>query len=214
MTAVAPVRGPLARTSTAPDVVVVDDSASNRRLVQALLVAEGYRVRVEESADAARPYLASANTPTVAIVDWEMPGLSGPELCTALRSGPNAGLLYLILVTARTQRADVVTGLRSGAHDYVTKPFDPSELLARVRIGREMVQLQRDLADRVAELERALSENRTLKGLLPICSYCKNVRDEDNYWQQVDSYLASRTQAELSHGICPDCFSRHFGHLD
>ena len=151
-----------------PDVVVVDDSRTNRTVLHALLRAEGYRVRVEESGDAALPFLRALKRPVVGLIDWEMPGRSGIEVCAELRAHWNTNPLFLILLTARAGPDDIVKGLRSGANDYITKPFNPPELLARVRIGNAMVMLQQSLAKRVTELEAALAENRQLHGLLPI----------------------------------------------
>lgn len=91
-----------------------------------------------------------------------------------------------------TTKEDVVRGIRSGANDYLTKPFHREELKVRVEVGLQMLELQRVLADRVNELEEALSQVKQLQGLLPICSYCKNVRNDQNYWQKVDTYLSDR----------------------
>ena len=113
---------------------------------------------------------------------------------------------YLILLTARSEKTDVVIGLDSGADDYLTKPFDSSELRARIQVGTHVLELQKTLVDRVQELEAALSQVKQLQGLLPICSYCKKVRSEENYWQRVESYLAEHAQVVFSHGICPDCY--------
>ncbi len=96
--------------------------------------------------------------------------------------------------------------MQSGANDYVIKPFDRAELQARVRVGQNVVELQRSLAQRVRELEEALSQVQQLQGLLPICSYCKKIRDDRNYWQQVETYVSRHTQMRFSHGICPDCW--------
>ena len=97
------------------------------------------------------------------------------------------------------------TGLAAGANDYMAKPFDPVELEARVRVGERMVTLQARLNARVAELELALAHVERLQGLLPICSYCKKVRNEANYWEQVDSYLAAHSDLDFTHSICPTC---------
>jgi response regulator RpfG family c-di-GMP phosphodiesterase len=113
---------------------------------------------------------------------------------------------YLILLTARARKEDVVTGLESGADDYVTKPFDRSELLSRVRTGERIVGLQANLAQRVRELEEALAQVNRLQGLLPICSYCKKVRDDGNYWHEVERYIADHADVHFSHGICPNCW--------
>src|SRR6202451_2392798 len=80
------------------------------------------------------------------------------------------------------------------------------ELEARLRVGERMVQLQDDLAQRLAALERALGEVDRLQSLLPICSYCKRIRDDRNYWQQVETYVSTRTGVQFSHGVCPDCY--------
>jgi response regulator RpfG family c-di-GMP phosphodiesterase len=102
-----------------------------------------------------------------------------------------------------------VEGFDAGADDYVTKPFHKDELRARVRVGARMLDLRHRLAERVRELERALAQNRALRGLLPICSYCKKIRDDRNYWTEVESYLSEVSDAEFSHGVCPDCYDRH-----
>jgi CheY-like chemotaxis protein len=113
---------------------------------------------------------------------------------------------YIILLTAKGNAQDIVAGLESGADDYVTKPFDRAELHSRLRVGERIVELQQGLADRVRELEEALSQVKTLKGLLPICAYCMKIRDDRNYWQRVETYIAAHSNARFSHGICPECW--------
>jgi phosphoserine phosphatase RsbU/P len=115
---------------------------------------------------------------------------------------------YLILLTAKGRREDIITGLKAGANDYVTKPFDREELRARVQVGARIVELQHSLADRVHALEEALARVKQLQGLLPICSYCKKIRDDQNYWQQVENYISRHSEAQFSHSICPGCYEQ------
>ena len=87
----------------------------------------------------------------------------------------------------------------------VTKPVDLNELRARVQVGVRVVSLQARLAEKVAELQSSLDNVRQLRGLLPICAYCKRIRDDHNYWQRVEVYVSEHTDATFTHGICPSC---------
>jgi len=135
-----------------------------------------------------------------------MPELDGVEICRRVREIPTSTPPYLILLTAKTERGDVVAGLDAGANDYLKKPFDRGELRARLQVGAQVLELQKNLAERISELEDALAQVKQLRGLLPICSYCKNIRDEQNFWQRVDNYLMEHADVMFSHGICPDCY--------
>jgi DNA-binding response OmpR family regulator len=155
-----------------------------------------------------RRAIASGRLPQIAVIDWNMPGANGLALCEEIRRLPHGDKVYIILVTSNSDKRDIVTGLNSGADDYVVKPFEWDELQARVRIGARTARLQGLLTDRVFELEEALVRVRRLSGLLPICSYCKSIRSDQNYWQAVESYLVEHTQATFTHGICPPCFDK------
>jgi sigma-B regulation protein RsbU (phosphoserine phosphatase) len=150
--------------------------------------------------------LGQDETVAIAILDWMMPGTDGLELCRLIRRDDARSHLYVMLLTARNGPADVVTAIDAGADDYLTKPFDPEELRARVQVGIRIVSLQRRLGERVAELQEALSKVKQLSGLLPICSYCKRIRSDENYWEQIDSFVSQHSEAEFSHGVCPHCF--------
>jgi phosphoserine phosphatase RsbU/P len=188
--------------------LLADDDALYRRLLERTLADWGYRVEAVSDGAAAWEALCAGGAPRLALLDWMMPGLDGPEVCRRARALPTAEPPYLILLTSRESKEDIVAGLQSGANDYVTKPFDRAELEARLAVGRNVVGLQASLAARVRELEQALSQVKQLQGLLPICCYCKKIRDDQNYWQQVDEYIGQHTEVKFSHGICPDCWQR------
>jgi phosphoserine phosphatase RsbU/P len=189
-------------------VLIAEDDTVSRRLLEATLMRWGYEVVVASDGVEAWEALQRDGAPSLAILDWMMPGLDGLEVCRRIRKMPSSTPPYLILLTAKGGREDLVTGLEAGANDYVTKPFNREELRARVQVGVRMVELQQHLADRVRALEEALARVTQLQGLLPICSYCKKIRDDQNYWQQVESYIAEHSQAQFSHSICPDCYEK------
>src|SRR5476651_11156 len=187
-------------------VLVADDLDVNRKLLRTLLIADGYDVIDAANGADALQILQGATGPIVGLIDWEMPEMEGVEVCRQTRALQDTPPIYLILLTVRDSKQDIVAGLQGGANDYITKPFDKTELLARVGIGRQMVQLQQTLTERVAELKEALLSVRQLGGLLPICSYCKKIRDDQNYWQQVEAYVGQHSEAKFSHSICPQCY--------
>ena len=187
-------------------ILIAEDDVISRRILEVTLQKWGYEVTVVVDGAQAWELLQRDNAPALAILDWMMPFVDGAEVCRRVRARPRTPPPYLILLTTRESPGDVVKGLEAGADDYITKPFDADELRARVRVGVRMVELQSNLASRVHELEGALGRVKQLQGLLPICSYCKKVRDDRKYWRQVESYLSEHADVEFSHGICPDCY--------
>jgi phosphoserine phosphatase RsbU/P len=190
-------------------ILVAEDDAATRRILELTLAKQGHQVRTCANGEEAWQVIHDPNPPSLLILDWMMPGVDGIEICRRIRAQPKYHPVYLILLTARSDKGSVVEGLRSGADDYVSKPFDSEELQARVNVGLRMLELQQKLADRVSELELAMAQVKRLQGLLPICMYCKKIRNDENYWQEVESYLAKFTQASFSHGVCPECYEKH-----
>jgi phosphoserine phosphatase RsbU/P len=186
-------------------VLIADDDPVSLRGLRGLLQSWGYGVATAENGTAALSALAAPDAPRLALIDWEMPGLHGPDICRKVRDWHSADSPYLILLTSRSSRSDVITGLNAGADDYLVKPFDPGELRARVNAGARIVELQIGLADKVTLLESALSRVRRLTGLLPICAYCKAIRDDSDYWHRVEEYVSEHADVQFSHGICPNC---------
>jgi len=190
-------------------VLIVDDEPVLRRLLQTSLTSWGYEVIAAPGGAEAWEILRRDDAPSLAILDWTMPGVDGLELCKRVRALQKPTKPYLIFVTAKARTQDIVAGLGAGADDYIVKPFEREELRARVQVGFRMLELQAALADRVRELEEALARVKQLQGLLPICSYCKKVRDDQNYWQQVETYIEGHSDAQFTHGICPECREKY-----
>ena len=186
-------------------VLIADDDPVAAMAVSRSMSNWGFETTVVHDGLAAWEHLTSSDPASLAIVDWEMPGLEGPELCRRVRSDTERAHLYLILLTARNSSTDLVAGLEAGADDYLIKPVDLNELKARVQVGVRVVSLQARLAEEVAELQATLDNVRRLRGLLPICAYCKRIRDDRNYWQRVEVYVSEHTDATFTHGICPSC---------
>ncbi len=189
-------------------VLIAEDDPISSRVLEASLVKWGYEVMTARNGKEAWEVLRETKGPMLAILDWMMPEIDGTEVCRRARQIAYNVSPYIILLTARTSRQDIAAGLEAGANDYVAKPFDQGELRARLQVGVRMLELQASLAERVRELEDALARVKRLQGLLPICSYCKRVRNDHNYWQQVETYITEHTEAAFSHGICPECYEK------
>ncbi len=187
-------------------IVVADDQRLNRVLLRTLLEEQGHVVSEASNGAEALEVIKGMKEPFVGLIDWEMPEMVGPEVCRLARAQEGAPPMFLFLVTVRDTTGDIVAGLQAGANDYITKPFHKDELLARVRIGAELVSLQQNLLDRVRELSEALAKVKTLSGLLPICGFCKKIRNDRDYWQQVEDYIGSHADVKFSHSYCPECF--------
>lgn len=210
-------------------ILVVDDEPMNRNLVVTLLRKSGYAYDV---ASGGREAIEKATTSSfdLILLDVLMPGIDGYETCRLLKeAGPAVGNVPVIMVTTLNDRESLLKALESGVTDFLTKPIDAAELMLRVRNAVTLKRYQDSLSSHIemlqseirrrerAEAEKeasiidltdALSRIRTLSGLLPICASCKKIRDDRGYWNQIESYISSRSEAEFSHSICPGCAKR------
>ena len=189
-------------------VLIAEDDRVTARLLTSLLATWGYETAVAEDGDSALQMIADQRTPYLALLDWMLPGMDGPEVCRRTRANGSTTPGYLILLTAKSAQADLVEGLDAGADGYLVKPIEPGELRARLHAGARILDLQARLANQVHELEAALGNIRKLTGLLPICAYCKSIRDDSNYWHRVEEYVGTHADVTFSHGICPKCLPR------
>jgi DNA-binding response OmpR family regulator len=184
-------------------ILIADDEPVTRAAVKKVVTRRGWEVVVCDNGHDAAAQFDLENPPDVAVLDWMMPGLDGSELCMRLRKKKVRA--YLIMLTGRTRPEDLVQALAAGADDYVRKPFDWSELIARIKVGVRVSLLQRQLDEKVSQLEASLANAKQLGGLLPICSYCKRIRDDRDYWNGLEHYISSHSDAKFTHGVCPSC---------
>jgi len=194
-------------------ILIAEDDFTSRTVLVGVLKKEGHEVTATVNGSEAWQAMQQPDAPALAILDWMMPELDGPEVVRRVRARSTDRPPYLIMLTTKGEKTDIIAGLEAGANDYLAKPFNPGELRARVEVGRRMVELQAVLAAKIEELRQALDQVKTLRGILPICAACKKIRDDQGYWRQVEVYVRDHTEAEFSHGLCPDCIKRLYPEL-
>lgn len=175
-------------------ILAVEDDPVARAVLKRALLRLGHEV--VEAQDGAEAMRVLEKEPVRLVVsDWMMPELDGLGLCRAVRSRVNADYVYFILLTG--QQADVDNqreAIEAGVDDFLKKPLNVQEIWMRLRVAERIL--------------RYATEVRQLEAFLPICGYCKKVRDDQNYWQQIESYINERTGTDFSHSVCPDCYQR------
>jgi DNA-binding response OmpR family regulator len=130
----------------------------------------------------------------VMVSDWLMPGVDGLELCRRVRARTDCDYVYFILLTSQTAtEQNEHEAIEAGVDDFLQKPLEIREMWMRLRVAERII--------------RYATQVRQLEAFLPICGYCKKVRDDSNYWQQIESYINARTGTDFSHSICPDCYA-------
>jgi DNA-binding response OmpR family regulator len=175
-------------------ILAVEDDAVARAVLRQALLRLGHDV--VEAKDGAEALSVLKKEPVRLIVsDWMMPELDGLGLCRAVRNRLEADYVYFILLTSREADVDNQReAIEAGVDDFLTKPLDVQEIWMRLRVAERIL--------------RYATEVRQLEAFLPICGYCKKVRDDQNYWQQIESYINERTGTDFSHSVCPDCYQR------
>jgi phosphoserine phosphatase RsbU/P len=191
------------------NILIADDDADSRILLKSTLEKMGYAVITACDGTEALDKMQRPGSPALVLLDWMMPGMEGIEVCRRYRENCRDELKYIILLTAKDSTDSIVDGLSAGANDYIAKPFNKRELFARLNVGRRFIELQQKLADHIAELKNSLEHVKKLQGILPICMYCHNIRNDQESWERIDSYIAEHSDAEFSHGICPECLAKH-----
>lgn len=194
-------------------ILIADDDPTSRAMLAAVLESSGYTIQIASDGAEAWRVLQAPGAPRLVLLDWVMPRMDGLEVLQHTRAAALDLQPYILMVSSKTDKQEIITGLDSGANDYIMKPFDSDELRTRVAVGRRMVEVQEKLLEKNRELSQALSEIRTLRGIIPICANCKSVRDDQGYWNQVEVYIRDHSEAEFSHGMCPACMKTFYPDL-
>ncbi len=200
-----------------PMILIVDDVSKNIQLLGNILRKENYQISFASQGEQALSMISDVK-PDLILLDIMMPGMDGYEVCEKLKSNMETNEIPVIFLTAKTEITDIVKGLQSGAVDFISKPFNSAELLARINTHLELKQAKKELKNYAVQLEKRNNELedlikhiKRLEGLLPICCNCKKIRLEESSpmnmknWIEIETYVSERTEADFSHGICPDC---------
>jgi sigma-B regulation protein RsbU (phosphoserine phosphatase) len=190
-------------------ILIAEDDMVSRKMLEKILTKNGHQVTAVEDGVKALTAMGK-ESPDMLITDWMMPDVDGLELSWRVRAMDLPNYIYIILLTALTEKERIIEGLDAGADDYITKPYDKTELMARVKAGRRVIHLEKSLRQKNQELSEALAQVKQLKGLLPICMYCKKIRKDENYWQQIEEYVTDHSDADFSHSICPECLKERY----
>ena len=181
------------------NVLIADDDPTSRIVLSATLQKLGHQVAVAKDGAEAWTVFENGEVPLL-ISDMVMPDVHGLELCRRIRAAKRPKYTYIILLTSVGGKSSYLVVMRAVADDFINKPFDEEQLAARLVAAERVLNLQ--------------SQVKQLSGLLPICCVCKKVRDDQNYWEQVESYISKRTDARFSHSYCPDCFKKAMQELE
>lgn len=189
------------------DILIVDDTPENLTVLTQMLAQQGYRVHPAISGKIALKAALNA-PPDLILLDIVMPDMDGYEVCRQLKNHKKTHDIPILFMSALHETTDKVKAFELGGIDYITKPFQEEEVLARVRTHIALHNLQKRLEEKNAQLQEALDKVKTLKGLLPICASCKKIRDDKGYWNRLEEYIESHSDALFSHGLCPECLEK------
>lgn len=211
-------------------IIVVDDERIHRRLLSELLNKD-YEVIIAKNGKQSLQRIETNPDIDLILLDIMMPEMDGYETCVRLKGSSSTSKIPIIFLSSKNEMMDKVKAFSLGAVDYITKPFQKEEVIARVKTHLSLVASQKCLQEKntdleyevlqrkkaeaeqqrlIKELKHALSEVKQLSGLLPICSFCKKIRDDNDYWHQLEQYISVRSDIEFSHSLCPNCMEKHY----
>ncbi len=183
-------------------ILIIDDDANLRRTLSDILRAQGYEAHAAgngiEGLD-----LLKQQTIHLALVDLRLPDISGLEVLEKIKADYPS--IEAIILTGNATLDSAIEATNRGAFSYLQKPYDMDQLLLHIRRAIEKRQAEEAREKLIRELREALARIKTLSGMLPICMSCKKIRDDKGYWNQIEAYISEHSEAEFSHGLCPEC---------
>jgi sigma-B regulation protein RsbU (phosphoserine phosphatase) len=181
-------------------ILIAEDDPVASKILRITLEQVGHEVIVVSDGEAAWQKLLQEPVSLV-VSDWMMPEVDGLELCRRIRGRVDRDYTYFILLTANhARRENMAQAMEAGIDDFLQKPLDRDAIWMRLRVAERILGFTRQI--------------RQLGELLPICSFCKKIRDDGTYWKQFESYIQEHTGSHFSHGVCPECFADQMKELD
>ncbi len=175
-------------------VLVVEDDEVSLRGIAAAIRALGHEVLTAGDGSEALTRVRCEKIGVI-VSDWKMPVLDGLALCRSVRVESEDYIYFILLSATEASDENYTAALNAGVDDFLTKPLSKRELVGRLHVAERILKF----TNQVHQLE----------SFLPICSHCRRVRDDRNYWQKIESYINERTGTQFSHGVCPDCYETH-----
>ena len=190
-------------------ILIAEDEFTTRMMVQVCLENWGYRVESVTNGNDAWAALQKPDAPHIAILDWEMPELDGVDVCRRVKEMDAINPPYILLLTSRDSKTDIVKGFDAGADDYMTKPFNDNELRARVRVAERLVRTQSSLSESVAELKEALNQVEMLENGVEACRQCQKILSPyDGEWHGLGDILDHGADPRFIANTCPGCIKK------
>lgn len=200
--------------STVRNVLLIEDNKGDARLLEEMLFDVGenfFKLICADSLAAGLKYLKRGGIHLV-LLDLGLPDSEGFD--TFLKIHDTVPDLPIIIMTGLNDAKMAVDAVREGAQDYLVKgQVDGNLLIRAMRYALERKKLEMEREKMIVELQNALGKIKTLRGLLPICSFCKKIRDDQGYWKQIEVYMKEHSDANFSHSICPKCAKKYYPHL-
>ncbi len=198
------------QTNDNGNILIVDDTPENLTVLRKILAERGFDVRPAISGEIALKTVQT-EIPDLILLDILMPKMDGYEVCRRLKENERTKHIPIIFISALHEIEDKLKAFDEGGVDYIFKPFQSAEVLARVNTHLALHNLQQSLKKKNIELQKNLDEILQLKGLLPICTCCKSVRDDEGYWESIETYITNHSEATITDSICPDCGAKAEG---